>query len=137
MFDIDFRIVVIGVVALVVIGPSGCQDRPHARTPFDACNAMSATPRPTSAVRSSWTSCASCSARCRGCARPEQTVTTAAHDVKTGVQNVERELNDAAATLAAGAGSTSSSTGASCCRRSKPWSKRPSGARRAARFDKI
>jgi sec-independent protein translocase protein TatB len=116
MFDIGFsEIVVIGVVALVVIGPERLP-----KTARTLGHLFGRLQRYVSDVKADISremeldELRKLQREMQGAAREfEQTVTTAAHDVKTGVQNVERELNDAAATPAAGAGATSPSIGAS------------------------
>jgi len=115
MFDIGFsEIVVIGVVALVVIGPERLP-----KTARTLGHLFGRLQRYVSDVKADISremeldELRKLQREMQGAAREfEQTVTTAAHDMKTGVQNVERELNDAAATPAAGAGSTPPSAGA-------------------------
>ncbi len=115
MFDIGFsEIVVIGVVALVVIGPERLP-----KTARTLGHLFGRLQRYVSDVKADISremeldELRKLQREMQGAAREfEQTVTTAAHDVKTGVQNVERELNDAAATPAAGAGSPPQSAGA-------------------------
>jgi sec-independent protein translocase protein TatB len=142
MFDIGFsEIVVIGVVALVVIGPERLP-----KTARTLGHLFGRLQRYVSDVKADISreieldELRKLQREMQGAAREfEQTVTTAAHDVKTGVQNVERELNDAAATPAAGAGSTSSSTGASSLPPLETAVEAPPAERQAALpgFDKI
>jgi sec-independent protein translocase protein TatB len=140
MFDIGFsEIVVIGVVALVVIGPERLP-----KTARTLGHLFGRLQRYVSDVKADISreieldELRKLQRDMQGAAREfEQTVTTAAHDVKTGVQNVERELNDAAATPAAGAGSTS--TGASSLPPLETPVEPPPAERQAALpgFDKI
>jgi sec-independent protein translocase protein TatB len=116
MFDIGFsEIVVIGVVALVVIGPERLP-----KTARTLGHLFGRLQRYVSDVKADISremeldELRKLQREMQGAAREfEQTVTTAVHDVKTGVKNVERELNEAAATPAAGAGEASPATGAS------------------------
>ena len=142
MFDIGFsEIVVIGVVALVVIGPERLP-----KTARTLGHLFGRLQRYVSDVKADISremeldELRKLQREMQGAAREfEQTVTTAAHDMKTGVQNVERELTDAAATPAAGAGSTSPSTGASSLPPLETSVEAPSAERQAALpgFDKI
>jgi sec-independent protein translocase protein TatB len=142
MFDIGFsEIVVIGVVALVVIGPERLP-----KTARTLGHLFGRLQRYVSDVKADISremeldELRKLQREMQGAAREfEQTVTTAAHDVKTGVQNVERELNDAAATPAAGAGATSPSTGASSSPPLETPVEAPPTERQAALpgFDKI
>ena len=103
MFDIGFsEIVVIAVVALVVIGPERLP-----RTARTLGHLFGRLQRYVSDVKADISremeldELRKLQREMQGAAREfEQTVTTAAADVRTGVQNVERELNDAAATPA-------------------------------------
>jgi sec-independent protein translocase protein TatB len=116
MFDIGFsEIVVIGVVALVVIGPERLP-----KTARTLGHLFGRLQRYVSDVKADISremeldELRKLQREMQGAAREfEQTVTTAAHDVRTGVQNVERELNDAAATPSTGPAPSSQSTGAS------------------------
>jgi len=100
MFDIGFsEIVVIGVVALVVIGPERLP-----KTARTLGHLFGRLQRYVSDVKADISremeldELRKLQREMQGAAREfEQTVTTAAHDVKTGVQNVERELNEAGA----------------------------------------
>ena len=142
MFDIGFsEIVVIAVVALVVIGPERLP-----KTARTLGHLFGRLQRYVSDVKADISremeldELRKLQREMQGAAREfEQTVTTAAHDVKTGVQNVERELNDAAATPAAGAGATSPSTGASSLPPLEAPVEAPPAERQAALpgFDKI
>jgi sec-independent protein translocase protein TatB len=142
MFDIGFsEIVVIGVVALVVIGPERLP-----KTARTLGHLFGRLQRYVSDVKADISremeldELRKLQREMQGAAREfEQTVTTAAHDVKTGVQNVERELNDAAATPAAGAGATSPSSGASSSPPLETRVEAPPAERQAALpgFDKI
>jgi sec-independent protein translocase protein TatB len=142
MFDIGFsEIVVIGVVALVVIGPERLP-----KTARTLGHLFGRLQRYVSDVKADISremeldELRKLQREMQGAAREfEQTVTTAAHDVKTGVQNVERELNDAAATPAAGAGATSPSIGASSLPPVETPVEAPPAERQAALpgFDKI
>jgi len=142
MFDIGFsEIVVIGVVALVVIGPERLP-----KTARTLGHLFGRLQRYVSEVKADISremeldELRKLQREMQGAAREfEQTVTTAAHDVKTGVQNVERELNDAAATPAAGAGATSPSSGASSSPPLETPVEAPPAERQAALpgFDKI
>jgi sec-independent protein translocase protein TatB len=142
MFDIGFsEIVVIGVVALVVIGPERLP-----KTARTLGHLFGRLQRYVSDVKADISremeldELRKLQREMQGAAREfEQTVTTAAHDVKTGVQNVERELNDAAATPAAGAGATSPSSGASSSPPLETPVEAPPAERQAALpgFDKI
>jgi len=142
MFDIGFsEIVVIGVVALVVIGPERLP-----KTARTLGHLFGRLQRYVSDVKADISremeldELRKLQREMQGAAREfEQTVTTAAHDVKTGVQNVERELNDAAATPAAGAGATSPSSGASPSPPLETPVEAPPAERQAALpgFDKI
>ena len=105
MFDIGFsEIVVIGVVALVVIGPERLP-----KTARTLGHLFGRLQRYVSDVKADISremeldELRKLQRDMQGAAREfEQSVSTVAHDVKTGVQNVERELNDAAATPADG-----------------------------------
>jgi sec-independent protein translocase protein TatB len=116
MFDIGFsEIVVIGVVALVVIGPERLP-----KTARTLGHLFGRLQRYVSDVKADISremeldELRKLQREMQGAAREfEQTVTTAAHDVRTGVQNVERELNDAAATPSTGLAPSSQSTGTS------------------------
>lgn len=142
MFDIGFsEIVVIGVVALVVIGPERLP-----KTARTLGHLFGRLQRYVSDVKADISremeldELRKLQREMQGAAREfEQTVTTAAHDVKTGVQNVERELNDAAATPPAGAGAASPSTGASSSPPVETPVEAPAAERQAALpgFDKI
>jgi len=142
MFDIGFsEIVVIGVVALVVIGPERLP-----KTARTLGHLFGRLQRYVSDVKADISremeldELRKLQREMQGAAREfEQTVTTAAHDVKTGVQNVERELNDAAATPAASAGATSPSSGASSSPPLETPVEAPPAERQAALpgFDKI
>ena len=142
MFDIGFsEIVVIGVVALVVIGPERLP-----KTARTLGHLFGRLQRYVSDVKADISremeldELRKLQREMQGAAREfEQTVTTAAHDVKTGVQNVERELNDAAATPAAGAGPASPSSGASSLPPLETAGELPPAERQAALpgFDKI
>ncbi len=109
MFDIGFsEIVVIGVVALVVIGPERLP-----KTARTLGHLFGRLQRYVSDVKADISremeldELRKLQREMQGAAREfEQSVTTVAHDVKTGVQNVERELNDAASAPADGATST-------------------------------
>jgi sec-independent protein translocase protein TatB len=100
MFDIGFsEIVVIGVVALVVIGPERLP-----KTARTLGHLFGRLQRYVSDVKADISremeldELRKLQRDMQGAAREfEQSVSTVAHDVKTGVQNVERELNDAAA----------------------------------------
>jgi sec-independent protein translocase protein TatB len=106
MFDIGFsEIVDIGVVALVVIGPERLP-----KTARTLGHLFGRLQRYVSDVKADISremeldELRKLQRDMQGAAREfEQSVSTVAHDVKTGVQNVERELNDAAATPAGGA----------------------------------
>jgi len=142
MFDIGFsEIVVIGVVALVVIGPERLPKT--ARTVgllFGRLQRYVNDVKADISREMELDELRKLQREMQGAAREfEQTVTTAAHDVKTGVQNVERELNDAAATPAAGAGATSPSSGASSSPPLETPVEAPPAERQAALpgFDKI
>src|SRR6476646_645259 len=116
MFDIGFsEIVVIAVVALVVIGPERLPKT--ARTLgllFGRLQRYVNDVKADISREMELDELRKLQREMQGAAREfEQTVTTAVHDVKTGVKNVERELNEAAATPAAGAGEASPATGAS------------------------
>ena len=142
MFDVGFsEIVVIGVVALVVIGPERLP-----KTARTLGHLFGRLQRYVSDVKADISremeldELRKLQREMQGAAREfEQTVTTAAHDVKTGVQNVERELNDAAATPAASAGATSPSSGASSSPPLETPVEAPPAERQAALpgFDKI
>jgi len=142
MFDIGFsEIVVIGVVALVVIGPERLP-----KTARTLGHLFGRLQRYVSDVKADISremeldELRKLQREMQGAAREfEQTVTTAAHDVRTGVQNVERELNDAAATPADGTGPTSPSPGASALPPLETAGEAPSPERQAALpgFDKI
>ena len=106
MFDIGFsEIVVIAVVALVVIGPERLP-----KTARTLGHLFGRLQRYVSDVKADISremeldELRKLQREMQGAAREfEQTVTTVAHDVKSGVQNVERELNQAADTPAASA----------------------------------
>jgi len=103
MFDIGFsEIVVIAVVALVVIGPERLP-----KTARTLGHLFGRLQRYVSDVKADISremeldELRKLQREMQGAAREfEQTVTTAAQDVRTGVQNVERELNEAGATPA-------------------------------------
>ena len=105
MFDIGFsEIVVIGVVALVVIGPERLPKA--ARTLGHLFGRLQ---RYVNDVKSDISremeldELRKLQREVQGAARDfEQSVTTAANDVRTGVRNVERELNESAGASQAG-----------------------------------
>ena len=140
MFDIGFsEIVVIGVVALVVIGPERLP-----KTARTLGHLFGRLQRYVSDVKADISremeldELRKLQREMQGAAREfEQTVTTAAHDVKTGVQNVERELNEAGTTPATGQGSAA--TGASSLPPPETAVEAPPAERQAALpgFDKI
>jgi sec-independent protein translocase protein TatB len=140
MFDIGFsEIVVIGVVALVVIGPERLP-----KTARTLGHLFGRLQRYVSDVKADISremeldELRKLQREMQGAAREfEQTVTTAAHDMKAGVQNVERELNEAAATPAAG--DSTPPTGASSLPPLETPVEAPPAERQAALpgFDKI
>jgi sec-independent protein translocase protein TatB len=111
MFDIGFsEILVIAVVALVVIGPERLP-----KTARTLGHLFGRLQRYVSDVKADISremeldELRKLQREMQGAAREfEQTVTTAATDVKAGVQNVERELNEAAGAPAASATAASS-----------------------------
>ena len=140
MFDIGFsEIVVIGVVALVVIGPERLP-----KTARTLGHLFGRLQRYVSDVKADISremeldELRKLQREMQGAAREfEQTVTTAAHDMKAGVQNVERELNEAGTTPAAGEGSAT--TGASSLPPLETAVEAPPAERQSALpgFDKI
>ncbi len=105
MFDIGFsELVVIGVVALVVIGPERLP-----KTARTVGHLFGRLQRYVNDVKADINremeldELRKLQREMQGAAREfEQSVTSAASEVQAGVRNVERELNDAAATPAAG-----------------------------------
>ena len=105
MFDIGFsELVVIGVVALVVIGPERLP-----KTARTVGHLFGRLQRYVNDVKADINremeldELRKLKSEMQGAAREfEQSVTSAASEVQAGVRNVERELNDAAATPAAG-----------------------------------
>jgi sec-independent protein translocase protein TatB len=140
MFDIGFsEIVVIGVVALVVIGPERLP-----KTARTLGHLFGRLQRYVSDVKADISremeldELRKLQREMQGAAREfEQTVTTAAHDMKAGVQNVERELNEAGTAPAAGEGSAT--TGASSLPPLETAVEAPPAERQSALpgFDKI
>jgi sec-independent protein translocase protein TatB len=140
MFDIGFsEIVVIGVVALVVIGPERLP-----KTARTLGHLFGRLQRYVSDVKADISremeldELRKLQREMQGAAREfEQTVTTAAHDMKAGVQNVERELNEAGTTPATGQGSAA--TGASSLPPLETAAEAPPAERQSALpgFDKI
>jgi sec-independent protein translocase protein TatB len=110
MFDIGFsEIVVIGVVALVVIGPERLP-----KTARTLGHLFGRLQRYVSDVKADISremeldELRKLQRDMQSTAREfEQTVTAAAHDVRTGVQNVERDLNEAGSAPATGASAAS------------------------------
>jgi|SRR6185437_6147033 sec-independent protein translocase protein TatB len=134
MFDIGFsEIVVIAVVALVVIGPERLPKT--ARTLgllFGRLQRYVNDVKADISREMELDELRKLQREMQGAAREfEQTVTTAASDVATGVRNVERELNDAPAAASAGQSTVAPAAAA-------PNAEAPS-ARQAALpgFDKI
>ena len=105
MFDIGFsEIVVIGVVALVVIGPERLP-----KTARTVGHLFGRLQRYVNDVKADINremeldELRKLQREMQGAAREfEQSVTSAAHEVQSGVRNVERELNEAGAAPAAG-----------------------------------
>ena len=116
MFDIGFsELVVIGVVALVVIGPERLP-----KTARTVGHLFGRLQRYVNDVKADINremeldELRKLKSEMQGAAREfEQSVTSAASEVQAGVRNVERDLNEAAATPAAGsAPATSAAQGA-------------------------
>jgi len=117
MFDIGFsELVVIGVVALVVIGPERLP-----KTARTVGHLFGRLQRYVNDVKADINremeldELRKLKSEMQGAAREfEQSVTSAASEVQAGVRNVERDLNEAAATPASGsAPATSAAEGAS------------------------
>ena len=115
MFDIGFsEIVVIGVVALIVIGPERLP-----KTARTLGHLFGRLQRYVNEVKADINremeldELRKLQREMQGAAQEfEQTVKTAASDVATGARNVERDLNEAAAQPPAGAATAQSPTGA-------------------------
>jgi len=111
MFDIGFsELVVIGVVALVVIGPERLP-----KTARTVGHLFGRLQRYVNDVKADINremeldELRKLKSEMQGAAREfEQSVTSAASEVQAGVRNVERDLNEAAATPAAGSAPASS-----------------------------
>jgi len=112
MFDIGFsELVVIGVVALVVIGPERLP-----KTARTVGHLFGRLQRYVNDVKADINremeldELRKLKSEMQGAAREfEQSVTSAASEVQAGVRNVERDLNEAAATPAAGSAPAASS----------------------------